>query len=63
MARIKVTGYIDTDDLGFDDLDLGHVMGVSDQFYSVNANGMTLVTADGASVEMTENDFELQPEP
>ena len=33
MARIKVTGYIDTEELSMDDLDLSHPMGLSSDGY------------------------------
>lgn len=33
MARIKVTGYLDTDDLDPEDVDLDHEMGLSNKGY------------------------------
>lgn len=33
MARIKVTGYIDTDDLDPSEVDLSHEMGLSSEGY------------------------------
>lgn len=37
--RIKVTGYIDTDDMELEDVDTAHPMGVSDTFYQAVATG------------------------
>jgi hypothetical protein len=42
MARIKVTGYIDTDDLAPDDVDLSHEMGLSDKGYLGQINSLPL---------------------
>lgn len=33
MARIKVTGYLDTDEMNPDDVDLAHPMGISANAY------------------------------
>lgn len=33
MARIKVTGYIDTEDMSPSDVDLTHAFGVSTEFF------------------------------
>jgi hypothetical protein len=38
-VRIKVTGYIDTEDMSPEDADEGHEMGVSEDFFNRHAGG------------------------
>lgn len=39
MARIKVTGYIDTDDMLPGDVDLTHKTGIAEDYYSSLVSG------------------------
>lgn len=56
MARIKVTGYIETEDMAFEDLDLGHEMGVSDSAYQA------FVTGERPLPTLADLEFELVEE-
>jgi hypothetical protein len=52
--RIKITGYIDTDDLDADQVDEGHSTGLSDEGYQsliFDADGKGLRVADLSDVD------------
>lgn len=56
MARIKITGYVDTDDLNPEDVDLEHEMGLSSEGYDnlvTGENGRPLSLTALEDVEVT----------
>lgn len=52
MAKIKVTGYLDTEELEPEQVDLDHPYGLSDEGYEEISN----------SLGLDDVEFELQPE-
>lgn len=55
MTRLKITGYIDTDDLGPGDVDLDHPTGLSSEGYDnliTGENGIPLKLTDLEDVEI-----------
>lgn len=54
MARIKVTGYIDTEDMLPGDVDFDHPMGITDDYYS------SLVSGAQPLPVMEDLEFELE---
>ena len=51
MARIKVTGYIDTEDLELHQIDLSHEMGLSERGYEEVSMSLPLDDVDFALVK------------
>lgn len=51
MAQIKVTGWLDTDDMDPEDVDLTSDLGVSEKFFLEHNHGVTVY----------EPEYELQP--
>lgn len=56
MALIKVTGYIDTDELSPDDVDLSDEMGLSSKGYEYMASKMAHLGIDDADFKLEEGD-------
>lgn len=59
MARIKVTGYIDTDDLPPEHVDLSHEMGLSNKGFEAFGVGPS-IHGNGVSAGLDDVEFEKE---
>ena len=58
MARIKVTGYIDTNEMPHAFVDLTHEIGLSNEGYeALGVNAAQFVTPDGEAIFIQEVEF------
>lgn len=56
MPRIKVTGYLNTDDIDDDQIDLSHASGLTEEAFIAYATGERALFLDGDSSFVLEQD-------